>query len=242
MNKNKKCVFLVLLAAAVVSPLTFSECNKGLGEPVDGALDKDTSYAMGMFFASQFSLPGIHYDYQALAEGFKAFTEAEETRFSMEEAMEKINAGIAPYISQYNEEQAEIGRQEAGANLAEGEAFLSENGRKGSVVTTSSGLQYEVITEGSGVKPGPDDMVRVNYEGTLLDGTVFDSSYERGAPVEFPLNGVISGWTEGLQLMSEGSEYRFFIPANLAYGEGGNQGIPPNSALIFRVELLSVIK
>jgi FKBP-type peptidyl-prolyl cis-trans isomerase len=195
-----------------------------------------------MYLASQFHLPGIHYDYQSFAEGFKAFTEAEETRFSMEEAMEKINTGIAPYVSRYNEEQAEIGRQEAETNLAEGEAFLSENGRKLGVTTTTSGLQYEVITEGSGIKPGPADTVRVMYEGTLLDGTVFDSSYARGTPVEFPVNGVINGWIEGLQLMSEGSEYRFFIPANLAYGESGNQAIPPNSALIFRVELLSVIK
>jgi FKBP-type peptidyl-prolyl cis-trans isomerase len=218
-----------------------SGCGKGLGKSSAKALDKDTSYALGMYLASQFALPGIHYDYQAFAEGFKAFTEAEETRFSMEEAMEKINTGFAPYISKYNEEQAETGRREAEANLAEGEAFLLENGRKGGVVTTPSGLQYEVLTEGSGIKPGPSDMVRVDYEGTFLDGTVFDSSYQRGSPVEFPLNGVISGWTEGLQLMSEGSEYRFFVPANLAYGEAGNQGIPPNSTLIFRLELLSVI-
>jgi FKBP-type peptidyl-prolyl cis-trans isomerase len=190
---------------------------------------------MGMYIASiasQFLLSGVHYDYQAFAEGFKAFTEAEETRFSMEEASEKINAAFTKHLG----EQAET-------NLAEGKAFLLENGRKGGVVTTSSGLQYEVITEGGGTKPGPADMVRVNYEGTFLNGVVFDSSYERESPVEFNLNEVIRGWTEGLQLMSEGSEYRFFIPADLAYGEKGSQGgIPPNSALIFRVELLSVIK
>jgi FKBP-type peptidyl-prolyl cis-trans isomerase len=240
---NKKRVFFVLsAAAATVFVLVFSGCNKGLGKPADGALDKDTSYAVGMYIASQYLLPDVHYDYQAFAEGFKAVTEAEETRFSMEEAREKVNAGLTPYISRYNEEQAELGRQEAEANLAEGEAFLLENSGKGGVVTTSSGLQYEVLTKGNGLKPGPADKVRVNYEGTFLDGTVFDSSYQRGSPVEFPLNEVISGWTEGLQLMSEGSEYRFFIPANLAYGEMGNQAIPPNSALIFRVELLSVIK
>jgi FKBP-type peptidyl-prolyl cis-trans isomerase len=231
MNKNKKCVFFVFLAVVVIAALPVSGCDKDLGKPADGALDKDTSYAMGMYIASQFPLSGIHYDYQAFAEGFKAFTEAEETRFSMDAAIEKINAAFAKYLG----EQAET-------NLAEGEAFLLENGRKGGVITTSSGLQYEVLTEGGGIKPGPADMVRVNYEGTFLNGTVFDSSYERGSPVEFPLNGVISGWTEGIQLMSEGSEYRFFIPANLAYGATGNQGIPPNSALIFRVELLSVVK
>jgi FKBP-type peptidyl-prolyl cis-trans isomerase len=232
MNMNKKPAFFVVSAAAmVVLFLVFLGCDKGLGKPVDGALDKDASYALGMYLASQFPLPDVHYDYQAFAEGFKAFTEAEETRFSMEEAIEKINTALAKYAG----ERAE-------SNLAAGEAFLLENGSKGGVITTPSGLQYEVITEGSGTKPGPADMVRVNYEGTFLDGTVFDSSYARGTPAEFYLNGVISGWTEGLQLMSEGSEYRFFIPANLAYGEGGNQGIPPNSTLIFRVELLSVIK
>jgi FKBP-type peptidyl-prolyl cis-trans isomerase len=244
MNINKKRVFTVVLTAViVVFVLGFSGCDKGLGKPVDGALDKDTSYALGMFFASQFTLPDIHYDYQAFAEGFKAFTEAEETRFSMEEAMEKIDTGLAAYMSKYQEEQSEVNRQAAEANLAEGEAFLLENSGKGGVITTSSGLQYEVITEGSGVKPGPADMVRVNYEGTFLDGTVFDSSYSRGTPAEFNLNGVIRGWTEGLQLMSEGSEYRFFIPASLAYGEAGSQGgIPPNSVLVFKVELLSIIK
>jgi FKBP-type peptidyl-prolyl cis-trans isomerase len=99
-----------------------------------------------------------------------------------------------------------------------------------------------VITEGTGAKPGAGDTVRVHYEGTLLDGTVFDSSYTRGEPVEFPLSGVISGWTEGLQLMTEGSTYRFFIPSDLAYGsQGAGSSIPPNSALIFKVELLSVV-
>jgi FKBP-type peptidyl-prolyl cis-trans isomerase len=222
---NKKIVFTI-----AVFVLAFSGCNKTAAEPVT-TLDKDTSYALGMYMASQFPVPGLHYDYQAFMEGFKAFTEAEETRFSNEEALEKINAGLAKYF----EAQAET-------NLADGEAFLLENGRKGGVITTSSGLQYEVIIEGGGSKPGLTDMVRVNYEGTLLNGTVFDSSYARNSPAEFTLSGVIRGWTEGLQLMSEGSEYRFFIPANLAYGETGNQGIPPNSVLIFRVELLSIIR
>jgi FKBP-type peptidyl-prolyl cis-trans isomerase len=244
---NKKSFFTAgLTALIVVSVLVFSGCNKGLGKPADGALDKDTSYALGMYLgmyaSSQLTPPGIHYDYQSFAEGFKAFTEAEETRFSMDEAIEKLNAWFTEYIAKYQGEQAEINRQAAETNLAAGEAFLLENGRKGGVVTTTSGLQYEVITEGGGPKPVSTDMVRVNYEGTFLDGTVFDSSYERGTPAEFTLNGVISGWTEGIQLMSEGSEYRFFIPANLAYGESGNQGIPPNSVLIFKVELLSVIK
>jgi FKBP-type peptidyl-prolyl cis-trans isomerase len=224
MNMNKKIVFTV-----AVLVLVFSGARRGFAEPA--VLDEDTSYALGMYMASQFSFPGLRYNYQAFMEGFKAFTEAEETRLSMETAIEKINA----WFAKYSREQAE-------ANLAEGNAFLLENKGKRGVATTSSGLQYEVITGGSGPKPGPADKVRVNYEGTFLDGTVFDSSYNRGSPAEFSLSGVIRGWTEGIQLMSVGSEYRFFIPANLAYGETGNQGIPPNAVLIFRVELLSIIR
>jgi FKBP-type peptidyl-prolyl cis-trans isomerase len=122
-----------------------------------------------------------------------------------------------------------------------GEAFLQENAKKEGVKTTASGLQYEVLTEGTGKKPGPTDTVRVHYRGTLLDGTEFDSSYKRGDPISFRLNQVIPGWTEGLQLMSEGSTYRLFIPSNLAYGPRGAGGvIGPDETLIFEVELLAV--
>jgi FKBP-type peptidyl-prolyl cis-trans isomerase len=122
-----------------------------------------------------------------------------------------------------------------------GEAFLQENAKKEGVKTTASGLQYEVLTEGTGKKPGPTDTVRVHYRGTLLDGTEFDSSYKRGEPISFRLNQVIPGWTEGLQLMSEGSTYRLFIPSNLAYGSRGAGGvIGPDETLIFEVELLAV--
>jgi FKBP-type peptidyl-prolyl cis-trans isomerase len=241
--KNKS-----ILTAVAVLALAVSGCNKPAADPA--VLDKDTSYAMGMIIASQIAVPGMRYDYQAFAEGFKAFVEAEETRFSMEEGMEKINVAFAKYFeaqaegsqAEFVPPQTEADLAQAEANLAEGEAFLLENGAKGGVITTSSGLQYEVITEGNGPKPVSADMVRVNYEGTFLDGTIFDSSYERGTPVEFYLNQVIRGWTEGLQLMSEGGEYRFFIPANLAYGERGNERIPPNSVLVFRVELLSIFR
>ncbi|NRB70265.1 MAG: FKBP-type peptidyl-prolyl cis-trans isomerase, partial [Vibrio sp.] len=123
----------------------------------------------------------------------------------------------------------------------EGKAFLEENAKKDGVKVTESGLQYEVIEAGEGDSPSEDDIVEVHYEGTLVNGEVFDSSYERGEPTVFPLNRVIPGWTEGLQLMKEGAKYRFVIPAELAYGdrEVGGQ-IPPNSTLIFTVELLDV--
>jgi FKBP-type peptidyl-prolyl cis-trans isomerase len=128
-------------------------------------------------------------------------------------------------------------------NKSEGEAFLKANADKDGVKITASGLQYQVIKEGEGQKPKAEETVKVHYAGTLLDGTEFDSSYKRGEPTTFPLNRVIRGWTEGLQLMTVGSKYRFFIPSNLAYGpQGAGQQIGPNSTLIFDVELLAIEK
>lgn len=129
-----------------------------------------------------------------------------------------------------------------GENKANGEQFLAENALKEGVTTTESGLQYEVIKMGKGKQPAATDKVRVHYHGTLIDGTVFDSSVERGEPTEFGLNQVIAGWTEGLQLMPVGSKFRFYIPANLGYGDRQVPGIPPYSVLIFDVELLSIVK
>lgn len=123
-----------------------------------------------------------------------------------------------------------------------GEAFLAQNAKEADVQTTSSGLQYTVVSEGSGKSPAASDTVEVHYRGTLIDGTEFDSSYKRGQTISFPLNRVIAGWTEGVQLMKEGAHYRFFIPYQLAYGERGTPGgpIPPYAALIFDVELIAV--
>jgi FKBP-type peptidyl-prolyl cis-trans isomerase FkpA len=126
-------------------------------------------------------------------------------------------------------------------NQAAGEKFLTDNAKSAGVVTTSSGLQYLVFNEGTGAMPKASDKVTVHYKGTTIDGKEFDSSYSHGAPVSFPLNGVIAGWTEGLQLMKEGAKYRFFIPSKLAYGErGAGSRIGPNTALIFDVELIKV--
>ncbi len=125
-------------------------------------------------------------------------------------------------------------------NLETGLGFLEENGKREGVVTLDSGLQYEILTAGEGPKPGPSDTVTTHYEGRLIDGTVFDSSYERGEPASFPLNRVIPGWTEGLQLMPTGSKWRLYVPASLAYGDRAAGQIPANSTLIFDVELLSV--
>lgn len=141
-------------------------------------------------------------------------------------------------ISEYMQEKQ---KEKAAAASAEGQNFLAENGKRPEVTVTDSGLQYEVLQEGSGASPSATETVEVHYHGTLIDGTVFDSSVERGQTIEFPLNRVIPGWTEGVQLMKEGAKYRFFIPYDLAYGaQGSPPKIPPYSALIFDVELFKV--
>jgi len=139
--------------------------------------------------------------------------------------------------------QAEERQAKGAANEAAGKAFLAENGKKDGVITTASGLQYEVLKMGDGAKPKATDKVKVHYRGTLLDGTEFDSSYKRGQPISFPLNGVIKGWTEGVQLMPVGSKFKFYVPSDLAYGaNGAGATIAPNSTLIFEVELLAIEK
>ncbi|KIP57989.1 MULTISPECIES: FKBP-type peptidyl-prolyl cis-trans isomerase [Prevotella] len=149
---------------------------------------------------------------------------------------------VQEYFRQQEERINAIRAEQGKAAKAEGEKFLAENGKKEGVVTLKSGLQYEVLREGNGKKPKATDQVKCHYEGTLINGQVFDSSYKRNEPAVFPLNQVIPGWTEGLQLMQEGAKYRFYIPYILAYGESGAGGsIPPFATLIFDVELLEVM-
>ena len=162
----------------------------------------------------------------------------------------QLGTSVAQYLMQYGEKELNYEEFKAGIDLVlnmsakakeEGEKFLAENAKREGVKTTASGLEYEVLEATIGQKPKATDTVRVHYEGTLIDGTVFDSSYKRGESIAFPLNGVIKGWTEGLQLMSVGSKYKFFIPYQLAYGEhGAGASIPPYAALIFTVELLGI--
>ena len=155
---------------------------------------------------------------------------------------EEVHEVLEHYFAELEQRQETEAAERGAAAKAEGEAFLAENKKKASIVTTPSGLQYEIVKEGTGHQPKASDTVRCHYEGTLIDGTVFDSSYRRGVPAEFGLRQVIAGWTEGVQLMKEGSIFKFYIPYNLAYGErGAGADIPPYAALIFKVELIKVL-
>lgn len=144
-------------------------------------------------------------------------------------------------FSAFQEEMDKKNREKNAGAIEAAEKFMEENKKREGVVITASGLQYEVMKEGDGDVPGPKDVVRVHYHGTLPDGSVFDSSVERNEPAEFPVNGVIAGWIEALQLMKEGSKYRLAIPYNLAYGERGVSSIPPYSPLVFEVELIKIV-
>tara|TARA_B110000305_G_C19325318_1_gene581064 strand:- start:536 stop:1195 length:660 start_codon:yes stop_codon:yes gene_type:complete len=189
------------------------------------------SYSLGVNVAKSVQAQGLEsIDAPAIAKAFKDVFEGNDLDISEEEA----NLVLQDYFTKINNKAQE-------ANIGTGMKFLEENAKKEGVVTTASGLQYTVITKGDGEQPKETDNVTVHYHGTLLDGTVFDSSVERGQPASFPVNGVIPGWVEALQLMNVGSKYKLFIPSNLAYGERGAGGaIGPNATLIFEVELISI--
>ncbi|MBQ7531672.1 MAG: FKBP-type peptidyl-prolyl cis-trans isomerase [Paludibacteraceae bacterium] len=189
------------------------------------------SYGLGLSLGQQLKSSGVNeLAYADLAAGIQDILEGNKPQISFQEAQQAVNKFFAEL-----EEKASV------AAKAAGEAFLAENAKRQGVKVTPSGLQYEVLDATLGQKPKATDTVRVHYEGTLPDGTVFDSSYKRGEPISFPLNGVIAGWTEGLQLMSVGSKYKLFIPYHLGYGErGAGATIPPYSALVFTVELLGI--
>ena len=189
------------------------------------------SYSLGLGIGRQLSQLGAkNINVDDFAQSIKDALSGKEPAVSDEEAQQIVN--------QFFVEQEKV---KSAAAKAEGENFLAENGKKEGVVTLPSGLQYTVLREGNGKRPSATDTVECDYEGTLINGKVFDSSYRRGEHATFPLNQVIAGWTEGLQLMQEGAKYRFVIPYNLAYGErGAGRDIPPYAALIFDVELHKV--
>ncbi len=198
------------------------------------------SYALGLSMGNNFRTSGIsEINVQDFADGVAAVFNGLAPKMSYDEAKEEIRKYFTAMEERQKAEAEKIGQ----VNAEAGKAFLTENGKRVEVKTTPSGLQYEVITEGNGQQPTADDRVEVHYTGTLIDGTVFDSSVERGVPATFGVTQVIPGWVEALQLMKEGSKWRLFIPSELAYGPQGAGGlIGPNSTLIFDVELLKVIK
>lgn len=191
------------------------------------------SYALGMVIGHNLKGMGVNdLNVTDFANAVNDIVSGQTAQMDDEEAQKLVSAFM-------RKKHEEVGK----AIREEGEQFLAENATKKDVVVLPSGLQYLVLKEGTGAKPLATDQVKCHYEGTLTNGTVFDSSYRRGEPAVFPLNGVIAGWTEGVQPMSEGAKYRFFIPYHLAYGENGaGQAIPPYAALVFDVELIEVIK
>lgn len=199
------------------------------------------SYALGMSIGtglgSNLKSQSVEVDWNLVAQGLKDSTAGGKTRLSADEE----KAVLTEVQNEVRKQQQEKTQQLAAANKAEGEAFLTANKAKEGVVTLPSGLQYKVVTPGTGTKPAATDSVVCNYQGKLINGTEFDSSYKRGQPATFEVDKVIKGWTEALQLMPVGSKWQLFIPSNLAYGErGAGANIGPNATLIFEVELLSI--
>lgn len=198
------------------------------------------SYALGLGIGQQLKQMGLKNELKVedFAQSITDVLQGNELKVSNQDAQKIVNEFFETQEAKLQAERMEAGKSQ----LEEGKAFLAENETKEGVVTTKSGLQYEVLKEGTGKHPNATDKVQCHYEGRLLDGTVFDSSYKRGEPAVFGLNQVIAGWTEGVQLMKEGAKYRFYIPYLLAYGENGAGGmIPPYATLIFDVELLKVL-
>ena len=223
----------LLVLPALLLALIGCEKKEQSMSAADVKLDTDEdkfSYALGMLVGERVLKQYGDVDYELVLAGMKAQHKDEETLLSLEDAGNALNA--------YMEKQFE---EQTAANRKRGEEYLAENAKMEGVEVTESGLQYSIITDAEGPKPKAEDTVTVHYRGTLIDGTEFDSSYSRGSPTSFQLNQVIPGWTEGVQLMSVGSKYRFVIPYDLGYGERGAGGqIGPFETLIFEVELIEI--
>ena len=210
-------------------------CN-GAAKPADATASAkpkaDLGYAFGVSIGTSLKGLGVEFSVDSLASGLRDVMEGKTPKLTPDEANQQIQADIAAAQAK-NAEKA----------VAAEKDFLTKNKAKAGVTTTASGLQYEVVTKGTGAKPRATNTVNVDYVGKLLNGTEFDSSIKRGQPAEFPLNQVIPGWTEGIQLMTVGSKYTFYIPSALAYGaQGAGGAVPPNSTLIFDVTLLAITK
>ena len=232
-----KNISYTALVLSVVAFLNFS-CSSIQSKEKKMTTEIDTvSYYIGLFFGNQVkqgieqNTADVELDIDLVLKGIKDKVNDAEIEYTDEQIGKYLNN----YFTQKQQEQA-VAKKE------EGKKFLEENKNAPGVFETESGLQFKIVKEGTGKQPTAESTVKCHYEGRLLDGTIFDSSYERGNPAQFALNRVIKGWTEGLQLMKEGAEYEFYIPSELAYGPQGTRGIPGNSVLIFKVELLEVVE
>ena len=201
------------------------------------------SYLFGYNYGSQFKQDEVDVKVEEIIKGLKDGLSGKKSMIPQEQTQEVVQAFQRMMIAKQQEKQKQQAAEAVKVgekNAVEGKAFLDENRKKEGIQTTASGLEYKVMKEGEGEKPKATDQVTVHYKGTFLDGTEFDSSYKRKEPATFPLNGVIKGWTEGVQLMKVGAKYQFWIPDVLAYGKDGRPGIPPNTTLYFEIELISI--
>ena len=232
----KQPIHLITSICIATMMLTVSGCNQG--KTAINTDEKKISYGIGLDLGRKAKQDGFVVDPEALASGVRDGLSGAKGQVADEEIEKAMMAKQKELMAK----KEEASKASQATNGKAGEEFLAANAKKDGVKTTASGLQYKVVKAGpaTGKKPAATSNVTVNYRGTLLDGTEFDSSYKRNEPATFPLNRVIPGWTEGVQLMTEGSTYEFYIPAKLAYGEQGAGPIGPNSTLIFQVELLKV--
>lgn len=229
--KLKFWIAIVLASAVIVSQASAAEKN------ILKTQKSKNSYSVGLDVGGSLKAQGLDIEQEAFIKGFKDAMSGNKPLLSDSE----INASKNAVQNELRAKHEKQRRESSDKNKKEGEQFLDANKKKDGVKTLSSGLQYKIISEGKGESPKASDTVSVHYRGTLINGTEFDSSYRRGKPAEFPVNGVIAGWTEALQLMKPGAKWQLFIPSKLAYGEqGAGQHIGSNSVLVFEVELLSV--
>ena len=226
-----KNLIIAIIAVTLVTAVSAEE-KSALKDPKD-----KVSYSIGLDIGTTLKKQNIDVNTDTLFSGLKDALTGAKPKMTEEEMKETM----MNFSKDLREKQQKAMEEATQKNAAEGEKFLAENKKKPGVKTLPSGLQYKVLKEGSGPSPKETDTVVTNYRGTLINGTEFDSSYKRNEPVTFPVNGVIKGWTEALQMMKKGSKYELFVPANLAYGaRGAGQDIGPNETLIFEVELLDI--
>jgi len=231
-------LFAVTISLLLLAGCAPEEASSAPEVKLDNAKNR-ISYTIGVNIGQDFKSQKMDVEPDVLLMGLKDTLAGRELQLTEEEMVQEIQT----FQKELQEKMMAEMEAMAAQNKTAGEAFLAENAKQEGVVVTESGLQYKVLEAGEGESPGPADVATVHYRGTLVDGTQFDSSYDRGQPATFPVGGVIAGWTEALQLMKPGAKWQLFIPAELAYGErGAGQDIGPNATLLFDVELISVEK